>query len=542
MQNRNSSYLFCLAAALLGSALAWGQDGAAPQAPRPDSVAQMEVLTRGPVHEAFAATVSFDPTPGVVIPKMPPAAIEEVPPDQRPEGAHVIWIPGYWAWDDERTDFLWVSGIWRAVPPSRQWVPGYWGKSGDGAQWTSGYWADTAASDVEYLTEPPATVELGPNVPAPSVNHTWLPGIWLWQQNRYAWRPGYWAMGQSDWNWVPPHYVWTPRGYVFVNGYYDYSVVRRGTLFAPVYFNSNVYSQGGFSYSPNVVINPAVFANHLFLRPSYGHYYYGDYYNANYALSGYSPGFSYNSNNFGYDPFYAQQRWMHRDESNWDRHIQSEFQNRRENQNARPPHTWAEQKTILANAATSNIQHSVMAAPLADVVQSKTNALRYQPVDHAERQQFTQHQQATQQLREQRQKQELQKADHISTQPKLPSKSEPDKVKLPPPTIKTKPPEHIGPEHAPPVRHETPAPDPKIVPQRRNPEVKTNTTPLDPRLPAGGSTVEPRKPNPPGKLPENQPAKPPVTRPEKPPIAKPEKTQVNPPGKTPSEINKNPKP
>ena len=50
----------------------------------------------------------------------------------------MAWIPGYWAWDDERTDFLWVSGIWRALPPGRQWVPGYWGRSGQGAQWTSG--------------------------------------------------------------------------------------------------------------------------------------------------------------------------------------------------------------------------------------------------------------------------------------------------------------------------------------------------------------------------------------------------------------------
>src|ERR1051326_8529942 len=63
----------------------------------------VEVLTRGPVHEAFAETVTFDPQPGIVAPKSPPAAIEELPPDQKPEGANVAWIPGYWAWDDERT-------------------------------------------------------------------------------------------------------------------------------------------------------------------------------------------------------------------------------------------------------------------------------------------------------------------------------------------------------------------------------------------------------------------------------------------------------
>ena len=54
-----------------------------------------------------------------------------------------------------------------------------------------------AASEIEYLPEPPATVEAGPNIAAPSADDIWLPGCWIWQQNRYAWRPGYWTQGQS---------------------------------------------------------------------------------------------------------------------------------------------------------------------------------------------------------------------------------------------------------------------------------------------------------------------------------------------------------
>ena len=152
-----------------------------------------QVLTRGPVHEAFAETVTFDPLPGIVAPKAPPAAIEELPPGQKPAGANVAWIPGYWGWDDERSDFLWVSGIWRDLPPGRQWVPGYWGKSTQGFQWTSGYWADAKVREVQYLSEPPATAETGPKVAAPSPDDIWLPGCWMWQQNRYAWRPGFWG-------------------------------------------------------------------------------------------------------------------------------------------------------------------------------------------------------------------------------------------------------------------------------------------------------------------------------------------------------------
>ena len=108
----------------------------------------------------------------------------------------------------------------------------------------------------------------------------------MWQQNRYAWRPGFWATVQPDWDWIPAHYVWAPRGYVFVDGYWDYSVDRRGVLFAPVYFNASVYSRRGFSYSPSTVIDLVVFASHLFLRPQYQHYYFGDYYAANYRTRG----------------------------------------------------------------------------------------------------------------------------------------------------------------------------------------------------------------------------------------------------------------
>src|SRR5437764_1416829 len=73
----------------------------------------VEVLARGPVHEAYAEPVNRDPKPGPVIAKQPPEPIEEVPPEEKPEGDSVQWIPGYWAWDDDQNDFLWVSGFWR---------------------------------------------------------------------------------------------------------------------------------------------------------------------------------------------------------------------------------------------------------------------------------------------------------------------------------------------------------------------------------------------------------------------------------------------
>ncbi len=262
---------------------AWAADPGPPQSLKEG----MEVLTRGPVHEAFAGAAASDPQPGLVIQERPPQAIEELPPEQRPEGDNVTWIPGYWAWDDERSDFLWVSGVWRNLPPGRQWVPGYWGQSDTEYQWTSGYWADAQVNEIEYLPEPPATVEVGPSTAAPSADQTWVPGSWVWQENRYAWRPGFWAASQPGWLWTPAHYVSTPRGYVFVDGYWDYPVARRGLLFAPVYFSSAIYSQRGFSYSPTSLINPGSFVENWFVRPRYQHSYFGDYGAANYRSAGY---------------------------------------------------------------------------------------------------------------------------------------------------------------------------------------------------------------------------------------------------------------
>ncbi len=60
-----------------------GQDQPVPQ----DGV---EVLTRGPLHEAYAAPQTLDPKPGPIVAKQSPEPVSELPPDQKPEGRHVV--------------------------------------------------------------------------------------------------------------------------------------------------------------------------------------------------------------------------------------------------------------------------------------------------------------------------------------------------------------------------------------------------------------------------------------------------------------------
>ncbi|MGC8643490.1 MAG: hypothetical protein ACP5XB_26840, partial [Isosphaeraceae bacterium] len=170
---------------LMGSWPATAQDP--PPTPVPAENGNEQVLTRGPIHEAFAAPVVHDPKSGPVVPKEPPAPVEEMPPDRKPAGQNVQWIPGYWSWDQERNDFLWISGVWREPPPGRQWVPGYWHQVDGGFQWVSGDWVAVsqpanggtgqpqASSQPTYLPPPPQSLEAGPTSPAPGPGVFWSP-------------------------------------------------------------------------------------------------------------------------------------------------------------------------------------------------------------------------------------------------------------------------------------------------------------------------------------------------------------------------------
>jgi hypothetical protein len=339
----------------------------------PEPGAEVEVLTRGPVHEAFAEPVVFDPKPGVVVPQAPPQAIEEMPPDQKPEGANVAWISGYWSWDDERRDFVWVSGIWRDIPPGRQWVPGYWSQVEGGYQWVSGYWAGADQGEANYLPEPPETLEAGPNTPAPSENHAWAPGYWYYRQDRYVWRPGYWFIVQPNWVWIPAHYVWTPGGYLFVDGYWDYVVAQRGLLFAPVYVPPVVIAQPAFVYTPTVVIQNTVLVDHFWCRPAYGHYYFGDYYAPAYQRSGFFFWLSFNSSRVGYDPIFVQQRFLQRQTNvAWESRVREVYHQRVVNVAARPPRTFAAQRALMASRSDASRDLRV-AAPLAEIARARAD-------------------------------------------------------------------------------------------------------------------------------------------------------------------------
>ncbi len=373
----------------------WLAQAAQTRAQEAPADEQGEALTHGPVHEAFAEPTVANPTPSLVVPKEPPAPIEEMPPDVKPDGANVVWVTGYWAWDDTRKDYLWVSGIWRDTPPGHVWVSGYWTQVNDGYQWTPGFWSPAQQEQVNYLPEPPQSVENGPATPQPNPDTFWVPGNWQYQETRYVWRPGYWTELQPDWIWTPAHYVWTPSGFIFIPGHWDYMLERRGVLFAPVYFASPIYVRRHFVFAPSVVIDSGLLTVNFFVRPNYYHYYFGDCYGSSYAALGFSPWFSVGVR-VGPDPLFAYYSWHHRDDRRWVEGLHEHYTYLNAHPDARPPRTFVQQTTIINNNITinknSNNKTIAIGAPLNQYVKnaSTTNNVKFVNVSNSQRQQIAQ--------------------------------------------------------------------------------------------------------------------------------------------------------
>lgn len=390
-------------AALAGLSL--GLSGPA-QPPRGEFVAQdepqleegIDIQTRGPVHEAFAQPISRDPEPSPLVRKQPPEPVPEMPPEMKPEGEASVWIPGYWAFDGEREDYLWVSGTWRVPPPERTWVPGYWDDDEGGWRWVSGYWAVENEAQIEVYPEPPEPIAEA--IPAPpEENMTYVPGNWVYRETRYFWRPGYHVHYRPGWVWVNACYYWTPAGYVFLDGYWDLDVHRRGLLFSPVYFHRPFWQRAGWHYRPHYCVATNFLFNSLFVNVGWRHYYFGDYYEARYLNRGYHPWVTYR---YGggryYDPLFAYYRWQNRDRDGWEDRLRTTYVARREGQAPRPPRTFQEQQRLSVKQGDNDVR---VVVPIRQITKVHNN-IKLAPVTKIELQQSQKTAQQFQKVRQDR--------------------------------------------------------------------------------------------------------------------------------------------
>ena len=327
---------------------------AAPEA-APEVPKGIEVMARGPVHEAYASP-NHEPKATPAIPKKPPAPMEEMPPEERPEG-DVVWIGGYWAYDDERKDFLWVSGCWRVKPEGKEWVPGYWRDVDNQSQWVPGFWTSAApqspgkVQEVTYYPAPPAPPNVAPPGDPPAADMFYVPGYWQWSGTHYVWRAGYWMRVRSGLVYIPAHYRWTPTGYVFITGYWDYALPRRGVIYAPVVVSADVVP-ATYVYTPAYAVADTLVLDAMFVRPAYGCYYFGDYYGPAYADRGFVTTVVYSRTY--YEPIVVYQRWEYRENPRWfEVQINLVF-DRNAGRAPVPPRTLVQQNTIIQNNTTVN--------------------------------------------------------------------------------------------------------------------------------------------------------------------------------------------
>jgi hypothetical protein len=357
---------FPLALAALGSGLflILGASGCSQDTPAQSQPEGVDVQARGPVHEAFAEPTSTRPEQGQTVTKQPPEPIEEVPPDQKPEGDNVQWIPGYWAWDDEASDFVWVSGCWRDVPPGRRWVPGHWQQLDGGWMWVAGFWGAENLSEIQYLPWPPPTLDRGPSSPPPDANSIYIPGCWVYQTSQYYWQPGYWVAYRPNWVWMPASYIWTPSGCIFVNGYWDYPLDQRGLLFAPVFINQRLFAAARRPFVPRFVVQPDFLLGALFVRQAARHYYFGDYFDPRYQNQGFVAWPDYSPVKGAFDPTFAYYRHQHAADKNWEPALRNLYAARRSGEIPRPPQTLTKQaeavKTVVADKTSNTTVHKAV--------------------------------------------------------------------------------------------------------------------------------------------------------------------------------------
>ncbi len=358
--------------ALIGAVLLglWGAAAAQQGAPPPPQ--GVEVMTRGPVHEAFA-TPTVEAKPTMTVGKQPPAPLDELPPDERPEG-DVVWIAGYWAWDDDRTDYLWVSGCWRTKPPGKEWVAGYWREADTQQwQWVPGFWHSEPQQQqqpvaqgqppqqqdagVTYYPAPPAPPNVAPPGKPPQDDVFYVPGYWQWNGTAYAWRSGFWTRVQPGYVWVASHYRWTPSGYVFIPGYWDIAVARRGMLYAPVVVDYRVVP-ATYVYTPAYAVSDTLVMDTMFVRPCACHYYFGDYYEPRYRALGYESSYVYSTRN--YDSIVVYRTYEYRSQPDYVSIQINLFGSRSRGEAPVPPRTLAQQTTIINNYNTTVVNNTTI--------------------------------------------------------------------------------------------------------------------------------------------------------------------------------------
>lgn len=230
----------------------------------------------GPVHEAYFTPIT-DSVVYQAIGQTPPDPILERIPTQT--AADTVWIPGYWDWDIELQDFIWISGIWRKPPPNHQWISGSWKKSDQGWVRLPGFWSAKPSEELTAIPiAPPASLEENTGT-SPGTDYFWSPGFWSYNSGtkKYTWMSGSWIPFDEEWILVPAHYVWRDKGFFFIEPYWDWNLTTRGTPYIALNIPQTLRS--GYVSTPSVKTAPqAIYQYYFPWYPNYLHLFQHQYY------------------------------------------------------------------------------------------------------------------------------------------------------------------------------------------------------------------------------------------------------------------------
>ena len=307
-----------------------------------------------------------------------------MPPEEKPEG-DVVWIGGYWAWDDDRDDFLWVVRLLAHAAAT-------------GKEWVAGYWREQARSVAvgARLLDRPSQEEQGPNVtyyPEPPPPPAARPARQA-ARGRPVLCSGLLDVGRQSLRLAGR--LLEPRPSGLRLGCRPTTAGRRTAMSSS--------PATGTTPSPNaacctrrwcvdaVVVGPrsstrrttrsrdTIVVDALFVRPGRCHYYFGDYYGPRYVGLGFHCGYHYSR--LHYDPIIVYNRWAYRDSPGWFDVRLSISLGRSAGRVPCPPRTLVQQvnvtnvrnvnRTVINNTTVNNnVANTQVLAPAKNVMASK---------------------------------------------------------------------------------------------------------------------------------------------------------------------------
>ncbi|NGX61451.1 MAG: hypothetical protein K940chlam9_00937 [Chlamydiae bacterium] len=231
----------------------------------------------GPIHEAYI-TQEYGKEILQAVPNIPPHPIYEEPP--RKTDPESIWISGYWAWVREAGEYVWVSGIWRKLPPGQAWTPGKWHQYTEGWVWIPGYFSPEGSPAMSPVLSPPPTPleEATPQAPNNSESYFWIAGQWGYDPTvrDYVWYKGRWEPLESDWVYTPASFQSTEKGTIYLPAFWDWPLELRGSVYDTIHIPKEHRNQA--HYEPEKSLDPLYVVEKLYLHyPNYSTFFQQHY-------------------------------------------------------------------------------------------------------------------------------------------------------------------------------------------------------------------------------------------------------------------------